>query len=115
MKRPGGWRFNLTAAQLQDLINGQLVNPYTGRILDTDRLHEIKHTLLAYGLKKNKCERCGIEEWQGKPIGMDLHHKDSDRKNNRLDNLEFICPNCHRQETSPFNERRLEVIPTPEI
>ena len=42
MKRPGGWRFNLTAAQLQDLINGQLVNPYTGRILDTDRLHEIK-------------------------------------------------------------------------
>jgi hypothetical protein len=41
-----------------------------------------------------KCERCGY----GKPEILQIHHKDRDRKNNNLSNLELICPNCHCME-----------------
>ncbi|HBL39700.1 TPA: hypothetical protein DDZ10_03465 [Candidatus Uhrbacteria bacterium] len=40
------------------------------------------------------CERC---EYGNYKI-LHVHHKDRDRKNNELDNLELICPNCHAEE-----------------
>jgi len=41
-----------------------------------------------------KCERCGFEEYQI----LQVHHKDKDKNNNKLDNLEILCPNCHSRE-----------------
>jgi hypothetical protein len=41
------------------------------------------------------CERCGISEWNGLPIILEVHHKDSDTTNNTFDNFEALCPNCH--------------------
>jgi hypothetical protein len=64
--------------------------------LQTSRSH-LKQRLLQEGLKENRCERCGITEWRGKPLNMQLHHRDGDGTNNRLENLELICPNCHSQ------------------
>ena len=46
-------------------------------------------------LRGRKCERCGLTEWLGKPINLEIHHIDGDRLNNSLDNLELLCPNCH--------------------
>lgn len=40
------------------------------------------------------CERCGYNK---KEI-LHVHHKDRDRNNNGLENLELICPNCHYEE-----------------
>ena len=40
------------------------------------------------------CERCGYNK---KEI-LHVHHKDKNRKNNNLSNLELICPNCHYEE-----------------
>jgi len=57
----------------------------------------LKRRLIAEGLKENRCEQCGITEWQGKPLNMQLHHKDGDGTNNTLENLELLCPNCHAQ------------------
>lgn len=37
------------------------------------------------------CARCGYARFEI----LQIHHKDRDRKNNSLDNLELICPNCH--------------------
>jgi 5-methylcytosine-specific restriction endonuclease McrA len=34
----------------------------------------------------------------GKPIPIELHHKNGDHYDNSLDNLEILCPNCHAQE-----------------
>ncbi len=41
-----------------------------------------------------KCERCGYS----KPQVLQVHHKDRDKNNNNLQNLEIICPNCHYEE-----------------
>ncbi len=44
-----------------------------------------------------KCVRCGINEWLGQPISLELDHKNGDRKDNSRNNLEILCPNCHSQ------------------
>jgi Homeodomain-like domain-containing protein/HNH endonuclease len=76
----------------------------------TNRTH-LKQRLLAEGLKENRCERCGIESWFGEPLSMALHHVNGDGLDNRLENLVFLCPNCHAQ-TPNFSgrNRRLRAI-----
>lgn len=57
-------------------------------------------TLKKFLLKKygNKCFECGIDGiWNGKPISMELEHKDGNSDNNDLSNLSLLCPNCHSQ------------------
>lgn len=58
---------------------------------------KLKEKLLSEGLKINKCERCGLSEWNGVPIVIQLHHIDGNKYNNSLDNLQMLCPNCHSQ------------------
>lgn len=41
------------------------------------------------------CGHCGISEWLGLPITLELHHIDGDNSNNVRENLSFLCPNCH--------------------
>ena len=65
----------------------------------TNRSH-LKQRLLAAGLKENRCERCGLTEWNGEPLNMQLHHRNGKGKDNRLENIEFLCPNCHAQTPS---------------
>ena len=43
----------------------------------------------------NRCARCGLKKWNGKIITLQLHHKDGNRKNNKRNNLECVCLNCH--------------------
>ena len=62
----------------------------------TNRSH-LKGRLLREGLKENRCEICGITEWLGKPLSMELHHVNGDGKDNRLENLQVLCGNCHAQ------------------
>lgn len=59
--------------------------------------YKIKKWLIKHHLKENKCECCGISEWNGKLIECALHHKDGNKHNNKLDNLIILCPNCHSQ------------------
>ena len=66
--------------------------------LGTDKFitsHNLKIKLIKEGIKENKCERCGCSEWLGQPIPLELHHKDGNHYNNKLNNLEILCPNCH--------------------
>ena len=56
--------------------------------------HALKKILLTSG-REYKCESCGVDEWKGKKLSLELEHKDGDCFNNDLNNLEFLCPNCH--------------------
>ena len=41
------------------------------------------------------CECCGNSEWLGEKIPLNVHHIDGDAANNKLENLEVLCLNCH--------------------
>jgi 5-methylcytosine-specific restriction endonuclease McrA len=56
------------------------------------------------GIEDGKCERCGISTWRGAPLTTALHHINGDRYDNRIENLELLCPNCHSQ-TDTFGGR----------
>jgi len=56
---------------------------------------KLRNRLFAEGYFEKKCCRCGLTEWLGQPIPLELHHKDGNKQNNQLSNLEILCPNCH--------------------
>ena len=65
---------------------------------------KLKTRLVKEGLKEYKCECCGISEWNGKPLTLQLHHINGIHNDNRLSNLQLLCPNCHSQ-TENFGTR----------
>jgi len=42
-----------------------------------------------------KCNKCGLSMWFDKKLSLEIDHIDGDNKNNKRDNLEALCPNCH--------------------
>lgn len=77
-----------------------------------NRTH-VKQRLLASGLKDNRCDECGITEWRGERLAMQLHHVNGDGSDNRLVNLRLLCPNCHSQTENYSGRalrRRLEAV-----
>jgi hypothetical protein len=59
--------------------------------------YKLKKRLLREGVKKEICEVCGLTEWQKKPIALHLDHINGNNRDNRIENLRIICPNCHAQ------------------
>ena len=57
--------------------------------------NKVRIKLLEEGIKPHKCENCGLEEWMGQPIPVELHHVDGDKTHNELSNYQLLCPNCH--------------------
>ena len=66
----------------------------------------IKRILIDHYKRGDTCELCGIKDWEGQPLTLELDHIDGDNFNNSLGNLRFICPNCHSQ-TANFRGRNI--------
>lgn len=79
---------NLSKIPIQDILKGKHPNYQT---------FKLKNRLIKENVKENKCEVCGIKDWNGKQLIMQLDHIDGDPHNHKLENLRLICPNCHCQ------------------
>ena len=82
----------------------------TNEILNGEHPHfqtfKLKNRLLREGIIENKCEICGISDWNDKQLNCELDHKDGDRTNHKLENLRILCPNCHSQTDTYRSKNR---------
>ena len=76
--------------------NGRKMDLATYRATSKDiQSNKVRKKILEEGIKEYRCECCGLTEWLGNPIPLELHHKDGDKTHNEINNYELLCPNCH--------------------
>ena len=52
------------------------------------------------------CEACGLGKvWQGLELVLEVDHVDGNPLDCRLENIRFLCPNCH-QQTPTYGRRQ---------
>ena len=78
----------------------------------------VRKYLIRYNLVEYKCGECEITEWKGTSLVLELHHKNGNNSDNRMENLIFLCPNCHSITPSfknKQNKRRLTQVSDDDI
>ena len=93
-------------APIMDLIEGRVpVEHFNPK--------KIKERIIAEALIEEKCASCGFEERRvyDTKVPIILHHKDGNKQNFHLDNIEFLCYNCSfLYATSPITDQQVEAM-----
>ena len=62
-----------------------------------------------FGWFEYKCSLCPVvDEYNGRPITLQIDHINGDSRDHRLENLRYVCPNCHSQ-TETFTGRNVAI------
>lgn len=70
--------------------------------------HRIKERLIKENLIAYVCAECGLNDnWNGKKLSLQLDHINGIGNDNRLENLRFLCPNCHTQQETYASKNRI--------
>ncbi len=68
----------------------------------------LKKRLIDLG-REDKCSTCGLTTWLDKPITLHVDHINGINNDNRVENLQFLCPNCH-QQTDTWGNKNSRVV-----
>ena len=68
----------------------------------------VLNSFLSFHCIPYQCNCCKVSQWRGNPIKLDIDHINGNPLDNRLENLQYLCPNCHRQETIFFDGKKSE-------
>ena len=119
------WGYSQIKRRMEDLNLDHSIFKGKSAIIKTTKLNNVKKedilkenckhqrtVLRRYIIKNNlipyKCAICGCTEWQGKTLSLELDHINGINNDNRLENLRFLCPNCHSQ-TSTYGSRNQQL------
>jgi hypothetical protein len=96
--------------------NNYLIENYTDNWGNHKHTRFIKHYFYKFrnelkqefGFDILTCSVCEIQEWNGRPIIMELDHLNRVTNDSRIENLSPKCPNCH-QQTLGYKNRKIEI------
>jgi hypothetical protein len=96
--KPTHWKYVFCSTECEDsYTNEEFIRKVCEKI---NRGDPVAHTTIRNYLMKTRervCAQCQNVAWNGLPIPLEVHHKDGRYKNNKEQNLELLCPNCHSQ------------------
>jgi hypothetical protein len=71
----------------------------------------IKKAMLRNGLEGIECSLCQQgRNWNGKPLTLQLDHINGIANDHRLENLRWLCPNCHSQTDTFAGKGRSKIV-----
>src|SRR5690606_2625897 len=106
--------YNYKAFKKEVVRKGLVTSHFKGRAYDREAFNKIeledilvenstytsrlKQRLVKEGLLEDVCALCGQGPyWNGKPLVLQIDHINGKHRDNRIENLRILCPNCHTQ------------------
>ena len=57
----------------------------------------LRNRIIKENILKYECYECGIVDWTNTKLSLQLDHINGIPNDHRIENLRFLCPNCHSQ------------------